>query len=218
MRDEFTQSVKEQLAKRVGFRCSNPDCRRETVGPQTKDTGVASIGEASHITAASSGGARYDASLTPDERKSAANGIWLCKACARLIDVDETGHSEALLREWKELATAFAALELRGYRAVPDQTAMLKVLESEMPKLFAEMREDLSESPIVREFIIMGENQSYNLGTDENIFVYYFEEHEYLRQMVRVLENKGFISDITFTNVDRFVLSEDLADFLKSSA
>lgn len=33
-RDNFTEATKKLLAERVGYICSNPFCRRVTVGPQ----------------------------------------------------------------------------------------------------------------------------------------------------------------------------------------
>ena len=32
-RDDFTKRIKETLAKRVGFHCSNPSCKIITSGP-----------------------------------------------------------------------------------------------------------------------------------------------------------------------------------------
>ena len=63
-----------------------------------------SIGEAAHITAAAEGGPRYNPDLTPEERSSIENGIWLCRSCARLIDSDERVYSIELLRMWKYAA------------------------------------------------------------------------------------------------------------------
>ncbi len=37
MRDEFNKTTKEELAYRVGFKCSNPDCRRPTSGPKKEN-------------------------------------------------------------------------------------------------------------------------------------------------------------------------------------
>ena len=34
MRDDFSPSIKDILAKRVGYRCSNPKCQVLTSGPQ----------------------------------------------------------------------------------------------------------------------------------------------------------------------------------------
>lgn len=101
-RDDFSQKTKEILAKRVGYRCSNPCCGCATVFPGNEDKlNVAVIGQAAHITAASPGGPRYDASMTAEERSSIENGIWLCNKCARLIDVDEKDYPAEMLHQWK---------------------------------------------------------------------------------------------------------------------
>src|SRR5207244_11951864 len=52
-----------------------------------------------HITAASSGGPRYDSSLSAEQRRSGDNGIWLCQNCGKLVDNDEARYSVAALRE-----------------------------------------------------------------------------------------------------------------------
>lgn len=53
MRDDFNSSTKDVLAKRVGFHCSNPNCRTLTCGPRTEANKFVSIGVAAHISAAS---------------------------------------------------------------------------------------------------------------------------------------------------------------------
>ena len=88
-RDDFSLTVKDILAKRVGYVCSNPNCKKHTIAPNSKEDKVINIGEAAHITAAAPGGPRYDEALSPSERKSINNGIWLCSNCATLIDRDE---------------------------------------------------------------------------------------------------------------------------------
>ena len=82
MRDDFSQSVKDLLANRVGWKCSNPNCRKATRGAGVEKTTIINIGVASHITAASKGGPRYDENMTAQERKSFENGIWLCQSCS----------------------------------------------------------------------------------------------------------------------------------------
>jgi len=86
VRDNFDENTKEILARRVGHRCSNPNCRKLTSGPQTDETKAVNIGVAAHITAASEGGPRYDNLMSTEERKSIENGVWLCQNCAKLID------------------------------------------------------------------------------------------------------------------------------------
>ena len=55
MRDDFPARIKEVLAKRVGQRCSNPDCRRATSGPHEDLSRAVNVGVASHIAAAAAG-------------------------------------------------------------------------------------------------------------------------------------------------------------------
>ncbi len=111
-RDDFTAAVRKLLAERAGYRCSNPDCRRGTIGPNSVPTKSASIGEASHIRAAAPGGPRYDANMTAEARTSAENGLWLCKNCARLIDVDPGRYPVKVLEDWKRQAEQLAQAEL----------------------------------------------------------------------------------------------------------
>ncbi len=110
-RDDFPSGVKEKLRARVGFRCSNPDCRVPTAGPGAGDSDVAHFGQAAHITAASPGGPRYDDSLSVAERRSINNAIWLCSIHATEIDANKERYSASLLHEWKRKAEALADAE-----------------------------------------------------------------------------------------------------------
>ena len=114
MRDDFDEKTKEMLARRVGYRCSNPNCRKLTSGPQTDPKKAVNIGVAAHITAASPGGLRYDSRLSSEERKSIDNGIWLCQNCAKLVDNDEDRYSTDLLIQWKKLSEQAALLEVES--------------------------------------------------------------------------------------------------------
>jgi hypothetical protein len=94
-------AIRRSLAQRVGLICSNPECRAHTVGPQTDPLKIIDVGVAAHITAASSGGPRFDPTLTDRERAGIANGIWLCQNCAKLVDSDIVHFSVSILRGWK---------------------------------------------------------------------------------------------------------------------
>jgi tetratricopeptide (TPR) repeat protein len=80
---------------------------------------VISIGVAAHITAASPGGPRYDANLTPEQRSHPDNGIWLCQSCAKLIDNDPERYTVAVLREWKVSAEERALKEIERRHKAP---------------------------------------------------------------------------------------------------
>jgi hypothetical protein len=111
-RDDFSLATKELLANRVGRRCSNPKCQKLTCAANTDPDKITNIGVAAHICAAAKGGPRYDESMTPEERKSSENGIWLCQSCSKLIDTDTTHYSKAVLLEWKKAAELSALSEI----------------------------------------------------------------------------------------------------------
>ena len=128
MRDEFDNQTKEVLARRVGYRCSNPNCRKLTSGPQEDPTKAVNIGVAAHITAASQGGPRYDARLSSEERKSIDNGIWLCQNCAKLVDNDEQRYTADLLLKWKKLSEQAALLEVENL-SPPSESSIVEDTE-----------------------------------------------------------------------------------------
>ena len=104
MRDNFSKNVKENLAKRVGYLCSNPECSCLTIGPKKGKNGAVNIGVACHITAASEEGPRYNKNINTIQRKSYENGIWLCQNCSKIIDSDEEKYTTQLLLKWKAIA------------------------------------------------------------------------------------------------------------------
>jgi len=112
MRDDFPEDVKRVLSFRVSTACSNPLCQADTSGPQEDPDKAVNLEVAAHITSASPGGARYNPSLTPEQRSDIDNGIWLCQNCAKLIDNDIPQHPESILRAWKTLAEHQAAMSV----------------------------------------------------------------------------------------------------------
>ena len=74
------------------------------VGPSEESPdAITNIGEAAHICGAASGrgSRRYVASMTPEERASIDNAIWLCSDHAALIDRDEVTYTAEKLHEMK---------------------------------------------------------------------------------------------------------------------
>lgn len=103
-RDDFSQATVKRLARNARYHCSNPSCRKLTSAPTSDGSKEVNIGVAAHICAAAPGvGARrYRADMTPEQRKSHENGIWLCQDCAKAIDSDDPIFTEALLHGWKQ--------------------------------------------------------------------------------------------------------------------
>jgi hypothetical protein len=115
-----------------------------TSGPNSDPTRSINVGVAAHVTAASAGGPRFDASLTPEERSSIQNALWLCQKCGALVDRDPDRFSAALLREWRSRAEDAAAKDIGAgsrYRRIAateihrdlsdGEYAALKALEEE---------------------------------------------------------------------------------------
>lgn len=210
MRDDFTQATAQLLAKRVGFKCSNPDCRKPTSGPGG-DGGTVSLGVAAHITAASEGGPRFNPHLTSEGRRAADNGIWLCQQCSRLVDADHSSHTVLDLLDWKHFAESAAAIELRGF--VIRRGRDFATLEAKVPELIAEMRADIREHPFTREIIALSKRVLYNPG-DIPYFVYYFETHDELLGKLQVCEHYGAIYDVRRNDIPRYNFTEDFAEYL----
>ena len=106
-RDDFSELIKRKAAQRTGYRCSK--CFRPTIGPSYESNeAVSNIGEAAHICAAAPGGKRYNPAMTPEERSSIENCIWLCKIHARQIDTDDVTYTVPVLVEMKKRAEKYA--------------------------------------------------------------------------------------------------------------
>ena len=100
-RDDFSAATKRTLAIRAAYFCSNPDCLKLTAGPHSDPSKSLTTGHAAHIHAAAPGGARYDKTQTPKQRKAIENGLWLCRECGDIVDKDDSKHSPSLLKDWK---------------------------------------------------------------------------------------------------------------------
>lgn len=79
---------------------------------------------ASHIRAASPGGPRYDVSMSPDQRRSAENAIWLCLSCSKVIDASPDAFTEDGLLAWKKNAEMAA---VRDSKVTSDHVGTLLV-------------------------------------------------------------------------------------------
>ncbi|PPD59154.1 hypothetical protein [Dehalogenimonas etheniformans] len=210
-RDDFSVQTKDLLAERVANKCSNPACRQPTSGPQDDPDKSINVGVAAHITAASEGGPRFDNTLTSAQRQAPDNGIWLCQNCAKLIDNDANRYPVDKLLEWKILSEKNAARALEcKVSHLEDEFSDLEAL---MPKLLAEMRKDLVENPLKREFVLLQRSWIYN-SKDGHELVYYYDDHPELDNMLHILQNRYLVKDITHNNVARYVIDEKFARYL----
>ena len=75
MPPELCKKTIDILAKRAAFKCSNPDCRVGTVGPNRDPLKSTVIGEAAHIFGARPKAKRYLSHMTDVARAEITNAI-----------------------------------------------------------------------------------------------------------------------------------------------
>lgn len=91
-------------------------------------------------------------------------------------------------------------------------------IASQMPDLISEMKKDLSvpEHKFVREFFLS--KRAYVLNPRDLSFVYYEDEHPGLQGKIHVLENLGYIIDVTPGNVPKYRMKEDFVRLVLDEA
>lgn len=167
MRDDFTETTKRNVAQRVAWRCSRPECRLVTAGPHTDDAKSLNVGVAAHITAASPDGPRFDASLSVHDRKAPANAIWLCQVCGKLVDNDAQQFSASTLREWKNRA------ETAGTFEIAKTAESLPASHDEIRKLFKRYAPEATAEVLFREaydtLSVADPHLKYTVSVDGNV-------------------------------------------------
>ncbi len=81
-----------------------------------------------------------------------------------------------------------------------------------MPELLAEMRKDLRENQLSREFVVLKKGWAYWPKGHE--LAYYYEEHPDLDNKLQILQSLGLVKEITYNNTKRFIITEQLAEYL----
>lgn len=96
---DYTLSTIKRLHTLSGNQCCNPSCKN----PLIARDGISIISKICHIEAASTGGARYNPSMTDDERRHYSNLILCCDECHTIVDnpANESLYPVSLLKEWK---------------------------------------------------------------------------------------------------------------------
>lgn len=98
----FSQEVKDLVAYRAAYVCSNPDCLRLTAGPSLAGLRLkVKIGEAAHIVGEKPQSARHE-SLGDAALNDISNALWLCASCHTEIDKNNgIDHPTLVLKQWK---------------------------------------------------------------------------------------------------------------------
>jgi len=80
-------------------------------------------------------------------------------------------------------------------------------------KLLKEMKKDLIRDEYNREFYLMEKGWHFNFGGERT--VYYYEDHDNLKNKIKYLENNGLIYDVTEGNVKKYRMTEIFIKKLK---
>ena len=204
-RDDFTEAVKRTISLRVGTVCSNPECRKQTYGPQEDPAKHINIGVAAHITAASPGGPRYEPSFSSERRGYPENGIWLCQNCAKLVDNDSAKFPADLLRGWKQDAER-EALSLIG-------TGRLAATRSDSQRKLDKIRPWIGKE-ITKTLMNVGRNPLISLPTrgSSRVRLYACDEAEVIIGKDAGIGERAWTRRIPLSHID--VSYDDLRDCL----
>ena len=103
----------------------------------------------------------------------------------------------------------------RERRASKDLARKWEAIEAQFPALVAEMREDFSgpEGKGTRAFFVKSSRTTIGF-TSEPCFEYHTDKHADVRAAVLVLEQHGYVTDISSGNTPMYRVHESLVDQL----
>lgn len=217
----ITDKTRKLLWGPSGSRCAF--CRSELIMDATPQDDESVVGDECHIVSGKPNGPRYDPEFPVDQIDSYANLILLCRVHHKMIDDQSETFTEDILRQLKANHEKWVADALESATFLERlpvtksiEAAFLKVKAS-MPELIAEMKEDLTKegNEFIREFFI--NSTSWTLNVIDPHFVYYFEDHENLQGKIHILENYGFVIDVTHGKTKKYRMTEEFVVLLLAS-
>jgi hypothetical protein len=180
------------------------------------------VGDECHIISGKPSGPRYKPEFPIDQVDHYANLILLCRVHHKMIDDQSETFTADIIHKLKAnherwvtdaLSSATFSENLTVTKSI--KAAFLKVKTS-MPELIAEMKEDLTKegNEFNREFFIVSRRWTLNVV---RCFFYYFEDHGDLQGKIHVLENYGFVKDVTPGNAKKYRMIEDFVELVVAS-
>jgi hypothetical protein len=197
----ITNRTRKLLWGGAGSRCAF--CRAKLVAEATPLDREALVGEECHIVSGSPDGPRYDPDFPSDEIDSYSSLILLCRVHPKTVDDQPETFTAEILAQWKEnhIRWVSHSLDAAAWSAdvlsTDPTVAAFQKVKSEMPGLIAEMRADLSREgdESVREFYLA--KKTWKVNWSDPCFAYYYEDHPSLGSEIKILENYGFVVDIS---------------------
>ncbi len=95
------------------------------------------------------------------------------------------------------------------------KTEFLKI-KKQMPELIAELKKDLSveENKFIREFFVLPNKRVLLGGSEKPRFIYYEDDHKSLRSKIDILENQGYLLDVTIKNAPIYRMNEEFVELV----
>lgn len=84
----------------------------------------------------------------------------------------------------------------------------------QMPDLIKEMQENLAEMPHVRQFFVLPKGAELG-GTASPAFKYYDSPDKPLQSWVQVLENHGYVVDITSKSTPKYRMTKEFVNLIQ---
>ena len=177
------------------------------------------VGDECHIISGKPNGPRYSPDFPSDELNSYLNLVLLCRVHHKMIDDQSETFAADILRQLKEnherwVRDSLDAASATGRSADP-RIAAFQEVRSAMPALVSEMRADLSVegNEFIREFFLLSRKWVMNWGRTRR-FAYYYEEHDNLDGKIQVLENCGFVFDVSTRKTKKYRMTEEFVESL----
>ncbi len=91
-----------------------------------------------------------------------------------------------------------------------------KKVKNMMPELITEFKTDLSteDNKLIREFFVLPNNRVCLGRSEKPRLIYYEEEHKGLRNKIDILENQGFLIDVTPGNAPIYRMTEEFVELI----
>jgi hypothetical protein len=84
----------------------------------------------------------------------------------------------------------------------------------QMPEFITELKKDLIENPDIREFFVLQERACLG-GSSIPRFIYRCNDSNNLLNKMQILENKGYIQDVSPGNASLFRMTEEFVTLVK---
>ena len=216
----ITDKTRKLLWGRSGSRCA--DCEAKLIMDSTPHDDESVVGEECHIVSRRPSGPRHVPAFPSCEIDSYDNLLLLCRTHHKIVDDQPSTFTPEVLHQMKDNHEAWVSgtldQSLSGYPSNgndPLAEAFRKVA-SRMPDLIAEMKKDFAKkgNEFIREFFII--SKRWTLNVSSSVFRYYFEDHENLQGKVHILENCGFVYDVTPGNAKKYRMTEEFVAMVVS--